>query len=86
MRDPSINAQMRELGPEGRQPFLDAEKEAGKAIGHIGFASSDGRSDRHNCSCGWNSPTYDDGDGWAYLDWVDHITAEGAQVKYPVRS
>lgn len=83
MRPESINAIMRNLEPEQRQKFYDAEKEAGEAIGHVGTPSSEFMTDFHNCSCGWESGPYFDGDVYAYEAWLKHITEAGADIIYP---
>lgn len=60
-----------------------AEKDAGFEINHIGSAESEFMSDRHVCSCGWESPWYWDGAPFAQQDWVKHIQEQGGEINYP---
>lgn len=60
-----------------------AEADAGREINHIGSAESEGMSDRHVCSCGWNSGWHFDGAEYAQQAWVTHIVGEHAEINYP---
>jgi hypothetical protein len=71
-----------DITKEHRARYL-AEVEAGKAIGHTYTIKGVTMDDRCFCSCGWKSNPYWDGAEWAYKEWVEHITTEGAVIAYP---
>lgn len=60
-----------------------AEADAGREINHIGFATSEGMTDWHECSCGWKSKPCFDGAEYAQQDWVKHILEHKAEINYP---
>lgn len=61
----------------------ETERAAGDQVGCVATYKGDGgHGDRYECSCGWESNTYWDGDHWAWQEWVDHIKRQGATVEY----
>lgn len=62
---------------------LEAQLVAGKEIGHEGVVRSRvPETDWAECSCGWKSTTYYDGAEYAWGDYLRHIRANGAVIKY----
>ena len=37
--------------------------------------------DQYECSCGWKSNPYFDGDHWAYKEWLDHVDQKREEEK-----
>jgi len=74
---------LRSLSPEERQPFLNAERQAGEANGHTLTISGVTMDDTPECSCGWKGCGYWDGADLAYAEWLWHLLGEGVPIKYP---
>ena len=68
---------------EAYQARREAERRAGREINHFGSSRSDATLDRHECSCGWQSNPYEDGQDLAFKEWVTHIKEHGAEIAYP---
>lgn len=69
--------------PDQLEARREAEIHAGREINHIQEMVGITMDDTCECSCGWRSSTYHDGQHWAFEEWVKHIQEHGAEIAYP---